>query len=105
MRAMQSFFKLTAEKARARELELPACKRKVGCIKQGWVTYTVFASKLRKLGLLGKPWIYVGLGFAEVCCLDHDTGNFKADRKFRIKDVDALLAYDTELRLGLGVKR
>lgn len=81
---------------------LRACQRTSGLRAQGWTTYKVLLGKLRKLGLQGKLWVYVGVGFIEVCCPNHDAKNFDAGRKFRIKDKDALLAYDTELRLGMG---
>lgn len=101
----QACLRLLGGGARARELEKPPCARSIGCRKEGWIRYAAFATKLRKLGLHGKPWVYVGLGFIEVCCPNHDANVFDAGRKFRIKDVDVLLSYDAELRMGLGAKR
>jgi hypothetical protein len=73
--------------------------------KVGWVNYAGIATKLRRLGIKAKPWVLVGYGLVGVCCKNHDPNSFDDGRKFRILDEVALISYDAEIRMGLGVKR
>jgi hypothetical protein len=78
---------------------LPACQRKKGLRQGGWGNYTTLGNKLRKLGVQGKPWIFIAHGFVEVCCREHNPNDFDDKRKFRVVDEPGLLSYDADCRL------
>lgn len=80
--------------------DIPPCRRTIGVRCYGWVGYATMVAKLRAMGIRGKLWVLVGLHLLEVCCDQHNPNDFDGKRKFRVVDRDALLAYDTAMRLG-----